>query len=620
MFLKKWLKKSFLGGVFRFFPLALVASGADAAILYGIKSFMDILGGEGPVTLPLWISLMVALTVIRLVFLYLKVRTSERWLYRTSSRVMAWFLHGLRNLSPRVFHRDDGDKNVEAAYEATQVFQNNGGVLFQAVQAVLQLLVFLPVLCYISWQLTAFLFAVIVPLVSVLQRKLHKMGPAEESLLWERSNFRGDLNQARRLFRQWSSAHERTALSDELLKSNRNLRDRGAETSIRKQGLSQITEAVSVLAMVLVLGFCALLIHRGWMDGTSLVLFCSAVLLCYKPVKECARVLPQYRSLMSALGVMESFEKLPRRSENLQHCFSAGYEGDDESAGVRRKETKGVLVDKKTFHYEGSKHPVFAGFELSWSREKPVLVRGKNGVGKSTFLRLLAGLEQWDDGWRSASLAGTERNVFFVAQDIELPPRRLLLQLLEAANVAMDKTAIDLRSDSANVAKSKNAPSKISAVSRFMQFANVGPLLHKTGLSGGERSKVALLWSLVSRSKTILLDEPFASIALDDREPLLAAFLDCADLLDKWVVIVSHDVLSPEMKLRFNEVTFGDAIARDVTTCSKLDATTRGSRDVTTCSRLDSTTRGSRDVTTDDKRRSTASRTFNDESCNEVVR
>ncbi|SHL09891.1 ATP-binding cassette domain-containing protein [Fibrobacter sp. UWEL] len=543
MFLRKWLKKSFLGGILRFFPLALVASGADAAILYGIKSFMDILGGEGPVTLPLWISLMVTLTVIRLVFLYLKVRTSERWLYHTSSRVMAWFLHGLRNLSPRVFHTEDGDKKVEATYESTQVFQNNGGVLFQAVQAILQLVVFLPVLCYISWQLTAFLFAVIVPLVSVLQRKLHKMGPAEESLLWDRSNFRGDLTQARRLFRQWSSANERIALSDGLLKSNRNLRERGAETSIRKQGLSQITEAVSVLAMVLVLGFCALLIQRGWMDGTSLVLFCSAVLLSYKPVKECARVMPQYRSLVSALNVLNAFENLPRQSAEY------------ESAGGVSPSLKDVQVDKKSFKYEGSERPVFSGFSINWSQEKPVLVRGKNGVGKSTFLRLLAGLEQWDDGWRSASLSGSERNVFFLAQDLELPPRRLLLQLLRAAGAAQNNPA--------------TIPTGDSAISRFLQFANVAPLLHKTGLSGGERSKVALLWSLASRSKTILLDEPFASIALVDREPLLAEFLDCAAALGKWVVFVSHDVLSPEMEARFSVVNFGDA-----TTSEELAATT----------------------------------------------
>lgn len=531
MFLRKWLKKSFLGGILRFFPLALLASGADAAILSGIKFFMDILTDVAPVTLPQWVGLMVALTVGRLVFLYLKVKSSERWLYNTSSRVTAWFLHGLRNLSPRVFHTPEGDKNVEAAYEATQVFQTNGTVLFQAVQAILQLVVFLPVLCYISWQLTAFLFVVIVPFVSVLQRKLHKLGPAEESLLWDRSNFRGGLTQSRRLFRQWSSSRERTAVSDDLLKQTRNLRDRGVETSIRKQTLSQITEAVSVLAMVLVLGFCALLIHRGWMDGSSLVLFCSAVLLCYKPVKECARVMPQYRSLMSAVNVLEIFENLPKRS-----AFN-------NPAGEQSGKTKNVVVNKKSFQYEGTETPVFSDFEVFWSREKPVLVRGKNGVGKSTFLRLLAGLEQWDDDSRNASLAGTEHNVFFVAQDLELPPRKLLLSLLDAAD----------ESQSAN-----------SAISRFLQFANVEPLLHKTGLSGGERSKVALFWSLASSSKTILLDEPFASIALEDREPLLSAFLDSAEQLQKWVVIVSHDVLSPAVESRFNVVAFSDGASHGV--------------------------------------------------------
>ena len=593
MFLQKWLKISFLGGISRFLPLALLASGADAAVLYGIKSFMEILGGEGPVTLPLWVVLMVGLTTFRLIFLYQKVRISERWLYNTSSRVTAWFLHCLRNLSPRVFHTPDGDRNVEAAYEATQVFQNNGAVLFQAVQAVLQLAVFLPVLCYISWQLTAFLFVVIVPMVSVLQRKLHKMGPAEEFLLRSRSNFRGDLNQARRLFRQWSSASERAALSDNLLKNNRELRDRGAETSIRKQGLSQITEAVSVFAMVLVLGFCAFLILRGWMDGSALVLFCSAVLLCYKPVKECARVMPQYRSLMSALDILNAFENLPKKTAEF---------------GLRDKQSsplKNIEVNKKSFHYEGSDRPVFSGLELSWSREKPVLVRGKNGVGKSTFLRLLAGLEQWDDGTRSASLAGTERNVFFVAQDLELPPRQLLLQLLKAAgvatNLATNHATNGAMSREQNYLATDAAPLENSAISRFLQFANVGPLLYKTGLSGGERSRVALLWSLASRSKTVLLDEPFASIALEDREPLLAAFLDCAKQLDKWIIIVSHDVLSPEMESRFNVAIFGDEIsgsARDETTRGEQsgDETTRSkqSRDETTRGEQsgDETTRG----------------------------
>lgn len=512
MSLGKWLKKSFLGGILRFFPMALLASGADAAVLWGIKSFMEILSGESFLHLPAWVALMVGLTAARLLFLYQKTKISEGWLYNTSGRVTAWFVHRLRNLSPRVFHTPEGDRQVEAAYESTLVFQNNGSVLFQVVQAVLQLVIFLPVLLYISWPLTIFLFVVVVPMVSVLQRKLHKLGPAEESLLRGRSDFRGNLNLARRLFRQWSSSNERKAVSEGLLKDVRTLRDRGLETSIRKNGLSLVTETVSVLAMILVLGFCSVLIQNNWMDATGLVLFCSAVLLSYKPVKECSKFLPQFRSLMSGLKVLETFEKLPQRSAAIHPVQTAKIEG-------------------KSFRYDGSEKFVFKNFSIYWSRKKPVLVRGPNGAGKSTFLRLLAGLEQWDDGSRESSLAGVCNNVFFVAQDLELPLKGLLLQLL------------------------KNAPES-SPTLAFGRIANVEPLLHKPFLSGGERAKVALLWALASQSKTVLLDEPFASIALSDREPLLKAFLGAAQALEKWVVIVSHDVLSPEMENEFQIVQF----------------------------------------------------------------
>jgi ABC-type nitrate/sulfonate/bicarbonate transport system ATPase subunit len=50
----------------------------------------------------------------------------------------------------------------------------------------------------------------------------------------------------------------------------------------------------------------------------------------------------------------------------------------------------------------------------------------------------------------------------------------------------------------------------------------------------------------------VLLDEPFASVALADREPLLKAYLKTAESLGKWTIIVSHDVLSPEVECIFN--------------------------------------------------------------------
>lgn len=519
--LKKRLKKILWRGVLRFLPVALLASAADAALLWGIRSFMDILQGRPFFSLSAWLVLMVVLTALRFAFFAWKMNISEKWFFGTGSLVMGWFLHTLRSLSPRVFHTPEGESKVEAAYESTVVLQSNGGVFFQAVQAVLQLLVFLPVLLYISWPLTLFLFVVVVPLVGWMQRRLHKMGPAEEHILTERSDFRGSLYLARKLFRRWSSRFERKEMSNDLMAQVRNLREDGLDVSLRKGVLSLITETVSVLAMVFVLAFCALLISEGWMDGTGLVLFCSAVLLCYKPVKECARVMPQARSAMSALRVLEKFESLPSKktdSSSTEKTFSPDLDN--------------LQITHGDFAYEGAFETLFSNFSLCWNTKKPVLVRGRNGVGKSTLLRLIAGLEEWDYGKILSSIP-LKNNVFFVAQDLELPPIHLLQKLLAQTNSA--------------------------AVIEFAHAARVDKIMAKEGMSGGERARVALAWALASDSSMILLDEPFASVALADRELLLTAFLDTAELLHKWVVLVSHDVLSRELEQRFNVVEMGDA-------------------------------------------------------------
>lgn len=520
MTLKKWLKKSLKGGVARFLPVAILASAADAGVLWGVRSFIEIIGGKTDIPLLAWLAGMVALALLRLFFLLGKSRISEHWLYRVSSRVQAFFLHRLRSLPPRMFHTPKGEREVESAYEATVVLQNNGSVFFQAVQAVLQLVVFLPVLFYISWPLTLFLFVVIVPFVALLQRKLHRLGPAEESLMRLRSDFRGDLTLARRLFRQWSSRDERSGISDGLLKCVRRMRDEGASAAIKKSQFSLCAETVSVVAMVFVLAFCALLMGRGYMDASGLVLFASAVLLCYKPVKECARVMPQFRAAMSALDILEKFESLGVEGSVPARGFVSVMPAGDE-----------VMVCDGRFRYEGADQDVFSDLEVRWSREKPVLVRGRNGVGKSTFLRLLAGLERWNSAKVSAP-----RDVFFVAQDLELPPRWMLLRLMNR-----------LKADEKD---------KSIVLEKFMTAAGTAPLLEKPGLSGGERARVALLWALASAASTVLLDEPFASVSLGDREPLLVAYLDAAKKMGKWTIIVSHDVLSAEVECIFKTECF----------------------------------------------------------------
>lgn len=484
-----------------------MASLADAAMLWGIQSFMDLLGHESLFTLPEWIAVMVLIAALRLVFLFAKTRSSESFLFDTSANIHNWYLHAVRSLSPKLFHTPDGDSMVEAAYDSTIVLQNNGGVFFQAVQAVLQLAIFLPVLLFISWPLTLFLFAVIVPLVAWIQRRLHAMGPEEESLLYSKSKYRANLWNARRLYRNWSNQYERSAATRNMRTDNRELSKRSLNASVRKNGLSLAMETISVLSMVFVLAFCALLISKNWMSGTGLVMFCSAVLLCYKPVKECARALPQFRSTVSAYRLLVKFGKLPKK---LPHVEAGGTD---------------LSINDASFAYNSSEAHVFNHFNAAFDGKTPVLLRGRNGSGKSTLLRLLAGLEEWESGQMKYMAKARMQGVFMMAQTLELPPRNMLFEHL-----------------------SRSAD---SAVNEFIDSANIRKLIRKEGLSGGERSKVGLVWALASDAYILLLDEPLAAVALADRAPLLQNFLEAAKKRGKWVVIASHDEIPADLQKNF---------------------------------------------------------------------
>ena len=537
MDIETWLKKSLFFGILRFLPLALLASIADAGLLWGIRSFMQLLSGDAPFVLWEWALLMALVAALRQIFMFAKVRNSETFLYRTSLRITRWFLSSLQTLSPRLFHNGSGDAKVEAAYESTLSLQANGGVFFQMVQAILQLAIFLPVLIYISWPLTLFLFAAVVPFVAWMQRKLQSLGPAEESLLYARSNFRLSLNAARKIYRNWSGKTERNSVASELDADAEELSQRGLSASVRKNGLSIAMETLSVTAMVIVLAFCALLIERGWMDGTGLVLFCSALLLCYKPVKECSRVLPQFRAASSAYRVLVEFGKLPKRTAS----------SSNQNLNSVAPNAAGLEIHGGNFRYEGANTPVFCGFNLALDRSKPVLLRGRNGIGKSTLLRLVAGLEEWEAATRDNNGAqslseksdmperiGQPANVFFIPQDLELPPRRMLLRQLEKNGGTSSHSA--------------------GALHEFIETAGTDRLLRKEGLSGGERSRIALLWALASDAPVVLLDEPMAAIALADRENILLKFLDTAARQNKWVIMSSHDPFSDAAQSRFNIV------------------------------------------------------------------
>ncbi|MBP5246789.1 MAG: ATP-binding cassette domain-containing protein, partial [Fibrobacter sp.] len=89
-----------------------------------------------------------------------------------------------------------------------------------------------------------------------------------------------------------------------------------------------------------------------------------------------------------------------------------------------------------------------------------------------------------------------------------------------------------------------------------MKAVNGKKLLQKNGLSGGERAKVALLWALSSPAKILLLDEPFAFIAQEERSLILSTFLNAAASRGKWVLLATHEPMPQDLTARFDVLDF----------------------------------------------------------------
>ena len=151
--------------------------------------------------------------------------------------------------------------------------------------------------------------------------------------------------------------------------------------------------------------------------------------------------------------------------------------------------------------------PLFSGVDLRLARGEFVAILGESGVGKSTFLNCLAGLDAVDAG--EVRVAGTEvtalddtqqalfrrAHLGFVFQAFHVLPH-----LSVAQNVALP-LLLQRRPDDARVAELLDA----------VGLGDMGARLPQT-LSGGQLQRVAIARALVHRPALILADEPTGNL------------------------------------------------------------------------------------------------------------
>ena len=166
--------------------------------------------------------------------------------------------------------------------------------------------------------------------------------------------------------------------------------------------------------------------------------------------------------------------------------------------------------------YDGSKN-VLNHLDLVLENSQRLVVAGKNGAGKSTLLRIIAGV---DSDFSGEIIPGAGVKIGYFSQDNAetIKGKETILEYLEA-----------------------RAPLELIPKLRDMlgAFLFRGDDVYKSldVLSGGEKSRIALLQLLLSPVNLLVLDEPTNHLDIHSKDVLLTALKDFGGT----VIFVSHD-------------------------------------------------------------------------------
>ncbi len=291
-----------------------------------------------------------------------------------------------------------------------------------------------------------------------------------------------------------------------------------------RQGLVQsLTQSANAILSVVVIVIAGLLVVQGELDVGSMIGINILAARALQPISRFSQLGTSFTKANQSLEMFEEFSRMPLERES-------GSTLTDYAGGLELRDL--------AFSYPGSKDPLFESLDLKLKPGNVLVVTGNNGMGKTTFAKLLLGLLEPIRGQILADGLDIQQaaSEWWRKQIIYLPQEPSLLNATIAENLLVNcpETGEEALKHAVDAA----------GLRRFVDESENGletPVVDNGWrLSEGIRRRMALARGLISGGKLVLFDEPIESFDAEGIATVHAILSEMANQ-GKTIIVMSHD-------------------------------------------------------------------------------
>ncbi|MGQ7247671.1 ABC transporter ATP-binding protein [Halomonas sp. V046] len=205
-----------------------------------------------------------------------------------------------------------------------------------------------------------------------------------------------------------------------------------------------------------------------------------------------------------------------------------------DAAGEAAERRTASSIEMRGLHKRFGRDTVaLDGVDLTIEAGEFFTLLGPSGCGKTTLLRILAGLEDANDG--SLTIGGKEVT--------EVPPHRRSVNTVFQSYALFPHLSVRENLAFGLKMRGVSAAEREAKVNQIASFIKLGDLVDRRidQLSGGQRQRIALARALVCEPDVLLLDEPLSALDAGLRSQLQVELLRVQKRLGMTFVFVTHD-------------------------------------------------------------------------------